>query len=150
MEIVVRAAVVYVFLWLLLRVVGKRELSQLNAFDLVLLIVMGDLIQQGVTQEDMSISGAMLAVGTMAVLLVASSWVSYRVVASRRVLEGVPVVVIQDGKVFHDVLDHERLTLEDLHEAAREQQVGDLDHVDWAVLEPDGKLSFVTKDQAGS
>lgn len=145
MEIVVRAAVVYVFLWVLLRVVGKRELSELNAFDLVLLIVMGDLIQQGVTQEDMSITGNLLAVSTMAVLLVATSWVSFRWRPARRVLEGVPVVVIKDGEVYEQVLRNERLTVDDLRESAREQQVGDLADVDWAVLEPDGKLSFVTK-----
>jgi uncharacterized membrane protein YcaP (DUF421 family) len=145
MEIVLRAAVIYVFLWVLLRAVGKRELSQLSAFDLVLLIVMGDLIQQGVTQEDMSLTGNALAVCTMAVILVASSWLSFRWRPVRKVLEGVPVVVSKDGQIFEDVLRNERLTVDDLREAAREQQVGDLADVDWAVLEPDGKVSFVTK-----
>lgn len=85
MEIVVRASVIYFFLWLVARGTGKRELSQLTAFELILLVTMGDLVQQGVTQEDMSITGAMLAVGTFAFWAVAFSFLAWRFKGIRKV-----------------------------------------------------------------
>ncbi|MGH8884493.1 MAG: DUF421 domain-containing protein, partial [Egibacteraceae bacterium] len=78
MEIVIRASVIYFFLWLVARGTGKRELSQLTAFELILLVTIGDLVQQGVTQEDMSITGAMLAVGTFAFWTVTFSFLAWR------------------------------------------------------------------------
>ncbi|MCY7364320.1 MAG: DUF421 domain-containing protein [Frankiaceae bacterium] len=144
MEIVFRAAVIYFFLWFVTRVVGKRELGQMSAFELVLLVTMGDLIQQGVTQEDYSVTGAMLAVGTFALLIVGFSWVSWRFSRTRRGLEGLPVIVITDGAMREDVLRYERLSDTEVHEALREQGIDDVSTVRIGVLEPDGKFSFFT------
>ena len=144
MEVVVRAAVIYFFLWGVTRVIGKRELGQMSAFELVLLVTMGDLIQQGVTQEDYSVTGAMLAVGTFALLLVLFSWISWRWKASRPVLEGIPVVVVQDGVMLAAMMRYERLSDTELLEAAREQGIDDLATVSIGVLEPNGKFSFFT------
>ena len=144
MEIVVRAAVVYFFLWFITRAIGKRELAEMSAFELVLLVTMGDLIQQGVTQEDFSVTGAMLAVGTFALLLVGFSYLSWRFPGSRPALEGVPVVVVKDGRMLRDVMRYERLSDTELLEAVREQGVDDLAGVRLGVLEPDGKFSFFT------
>ena len=144
MEVVVRAAVIYFFLWGITRVIGKRELGQMSAFELVLLVTMGDLIQQGVTQEDYSVTGAMLAVGTFALLLVLFSWISWRWKASRPVLEGIPVVVVQDGVMLASMMRFERLSDTELLEAAREQGIDDLATVSIGVLEPNGKFSFFT------
>jgi uncharacterized membrane protein YcaP (DUF421 family) len=146
MQIVVRAAVLYVFVWIVTRAVGRKELSQLSSFDLILLIVMGDLIQQGVTGDDRSVVGAMLAVATMALLVVLVSYLSFRWRRAQPVLEGVPVLILQDGRLLDDVLKIERLTLEDVRGAAREQGIADLQNVKFGVLEPDGKFSFVRKD----
>ena len=146
MEIVVRAAVVYLFLWFVTRVVGKRELGQMSAFELVLLVTMGDLIQQGVTQEDYSITGAMLVIGTFALLLVLFSWVSFRFTRTRAAIEGMPVVVVQDGEMRSDVMHYERLDRDELFEALREQGIDDLTKVRVGVLEPDGKFSFFTEE----
>jgi uncharacterized membrane protein YcaP (DUF421 family) len=143
-EVVVRAAAIYFFLWFVTRVVGKRELGQLSAFELVLLVTMGDLIQQGVTQEDYSVTGAMLAVGTFALLIVAFSWTSWRFPRSRRPLEGQPVVVVRDGRMLDTAMRYERLSDSELLEALREQGVEHLEDVRVGVLEPDGKLSFFT------
>lgn len=77
MEIVLRAAAVYVLLWLFLRAMGKRELAEVTAFELVVLVILGDIVQQGVTQEDMSITGVLLAVSTMGLLAVGSSVVGH-------------------------------------------------------------------------
>ena len=150
MGIVLRSVAIYAFLWLVLRAVGKRELSQLTAFELVVLIVMGDLIQQGITLEDMSVTGAMLAVTPMALLVVASSAISVRWPRAGRVLEGTPVVVIHRGKVLTEALRTERLDLNDLFEAARTEGISDLADVEWGVLEADGHLSFLRADRDSS
>jgi uncharacterized membrane protein YcaP (DUF421 family) len=142
MEIVLRAAVIFVFLWLVTRAVGKRELGQLSAFELVLLVTMGDLVQQGVTQEDYSVSGAILTVGTFALLSVALSYITWRFPRSRPVVEGKPVVVVRSGSTQDTVLEYERLPLDDLMEAARKEGIRDLAEVDLAVLETDGSISF--------
>ena len=78
MDLVLRAVVVFFFLLVLTRVIGKRELSSLQPFDLILLIILGDAVQQGLTQDDYSLTGAVLVVGTIAVLQVFVSWLSYR------------------------------------------------------------------------
>ena len=143
MEIVVRAVVIYVILWLLLRIMGKRELAEMTAFELVLLVVIGDMVQQGVTQEDFSITGAFLSVGTLSVLAVATSAVSWRFARTRPVLEGVPVVVIRDGELVDEALRLEHVAVDELKEAARKEGIDDLAAVSWCVIEPDGRFSFL-------
>ena len=154
MEIIARATVIYFFLWAVARGVGKRELSEMTAFELILLVVMGDLIQQGATQEDMSLTGAILAVGTLAMWILIFAYLSWRFRGLRPVMEGVPVVVIHRGRPLGEVLAIERLTLEEICEAARNQGITDLAEVDIGVLEPDGKFSFLKasgqSDQQGS
>ncbi|MEX0753604.1 MAG: YetF domain-containing protein [Actinomycetota bacterium] len=148
MEVVLRALVVYVFLILVMRALGKRELTGMTAFDLVLLIVMGDLVQQGITQEDMSLTGAFLAVGTIAVLLAAMSYLQFRWPRLRVTTEGSPVIVVRDGEPDLERIRTERLTIEDVNDAAREHGIGDLADVRFAVLEADGKFSFVKRADA--
>jgi uncharacterized membrane protein YcaP (DUF421 family) len=146
MDIVLRAIVVFAFLLVLTRIIGKRELSALQPFDLILLIILGDAVQQGLTQDDYSLTGAMLAVGTIAVLQVFVSWVGYRFPFARPVLEGEPIVVVQDGEPIERNLKRERLTVGEILEAARGQQIADLSQVRWAVLETNGTISFIKKD----
>lgn len=143
MEIVVRATVMYFLLWMVVRGTGKRELSEMTAFELILLVTMGDLIQQGVTQEDYSLTGAALSVGTLAFWVLAFGYLSWRFPRARPAIEGVPVVVMRDGRPLDDVLAVERLTLDELREGARNQGIADLGQVHVAILEPDGKLSFI-------
>ncbi len=154
MEIILRATIIYFVLWAVARGVGKRELSEMTAFELILLVTMGDLIQQGATQEDMSLTGAVLAVGTLAMWILIVSYLSWRFKGFRPVAEGVPVVVVRDGEPIHQVLKIERLTLAEVSEAARNQGITDLAEVDIGVLEPDGKFSFLKTsgdaDQQGS
>lgn len=144
MEIVVRATVIFFFMWGLMRALGKRELTQMTAFELALLIVIGDLVQQGVTQEDMSLTGAMLAVGTIALWVLLFSYVGFRWSRTRSVLEGLPVVIIRDGRVQREALRIERLTLAEVTDAARQSGIEDLADVRVGIVEPDGKFSFLT------
>ncbi len=145
MDIVARATVAFVFLFLLLRVIGRRELSTMEPFDLILLVVIGDLMQQGVTQSDMSFTGSVLAVGTFALLTVLSSWLVYRFRTMRAVLDAKPLIVVQDGNLIEANLKHERMTAEEVSAAARKQGIASLDRVEWAVLEGNGTVSFIQK-----
>jgi uncharacterized membrane protein YcaP (DUF421 family) len=145
MEIILRAAAVFVFVNVLLRVMGKRELGEMSAFELVLLVMIGDLVQQAVTQEDYSVTGAVLAVGTIAFLVVVSSYLTFRSDRAATVLESPPVVVIEKGRVYHELLHTERVNETELKDAARKQGIHDLRDVDLAVLESDGKLSFLRR-----
>lgn len=146
MEIVARATVIYFFLWVVTRGVGKRELSELTAFDVVLMVTLGDLVQQGVTQDDMSLTGAMLAVATFAFWILVLSYAGWRVTAARPVLEGVPVVVVNAGRPVDEALRVERLTLDEVKEEARGQGIADLRDVKLGVLEPGGTFSFIKYD----
>jgi uncharacterized membrane protein YcaP (DUF421 family) len=146
MDLVLRAAIAFFFIFLLTRIVGRRELSSLEPFDLILLIVLGDLVQQGVTQSDYSVTGLILAAGTISLLTVAVSYVSFRFPRTRPLLEGQPLVVIQDGEVLENNLRRERLTREELAEAARLQQISSLKEVSWAILEKSGQISFIKKN----
>jgi len=146
-DIVLRALVAFVFIYVLMRVIGRRELSSLEPSDLILLIVLGDLIQQGVTQSDMSLTGLVLAAGTFTLLTVAVSYVIYRFKRVRKVFEGQPLIVVQDGKPIERNLRRERLTPEEIAAEARSQQFASLDEVKWAVLETNGKISFIPKEK---
>jgi uncharacterized membrane protein YcaP (DUF421 family) len=145
MDLVLRAVVVFAFVLVLTRVIGKRELGSLQPFDLILLIVLGDALQQGLTQDDYSLTGAILVVGTIAVLQVAVSWLTYRFPVTRPILEGEPIIVIQDGEVIERNLRRERLTVEEIAEAARLEQIAHFSEVRWAILETSGAISFIKK-----
>lgn len=143
MDLVVRAIVVFFAIFLVTRVIGRRELSTMEPFDLILLIVTGDLVQQGVTQSDYSLTGALTVICTIALLTVLLSYASFKVPRLRPVLEGEPLVLVQDGQVIERNLRRERITLDELLAEARQQQVASLDQVRFAVLETNGRISII-------
>jgi uncharacterized membrane protein YcaP (DUF421 family) len=145
MDIVTRATVLFLFVFLVTRLIGRRELASLEPFDLILLVVVGDLIQQGITQSDMSVVGAVLATGTFAVLVLAVSYVGFRFPRLQPLLDPQPLIVVQDGEVIEKNLRKERMTFDELLAEARQQQIASLDEVRWGVLESNGKVSFVKK-----
>ena len=145
MDIVVRAFFAFLFVFLLTRLIGRRELSSLEPFDLILLVVVGDLMQQGITQSDMSFTGAVLATGTFAVLVLVVSYLGFRFRRLQPLLDPQPLIVVQDGDVIDANLRRERMTVDELLAEARLQQIASLDEIRWAVLESNGKVSFVKK-----
>jgi uncharacterized membrane protein YcaP (DUF421 family) len=149
MDIVLRALVVYLFVLVLTRAVGRRELSTLEPFDLILLVMIGDLVQQGVTQNDFSVTGSLLAVGTIGVLTVVFSYLPWRFQVLRPVLEGVPTILLENGNVVEKNLRRHRLTQEEIAAAARIQNIESLSQVRWAVLETNGQISFIKSADAG-
>src|SRR5437764_9727922 len=143
MDLAFRAIFLFSFIYLLTRVMGRRELSSLEPFDLILLIVIGDAVQQGLTQDDYSVTGALIVVGTFALMQVGISYVSFRFRRLRPVLDGEPIIVVQDGKAIERNLTRERLTVEEVLVEARQQQLTSLDEIAWAVLETSGKISVI-------
>jgi uncharacterized membrane protein YcaP (DUF421 family) len=146
MDVVIRAAMMYLFLLFITRVVGRRELSTLEPFDLILLIVLGDLIQQGVTQSDYSFTGLMLAAGTIALMQTGVSWIGYRSPEKAGlVLEGEPIVIVQDGEWLERNAKRERIDRSEVLESARKQGIATLAEVDWGILETSGEMTFIKK-----
>jgi len=144
-DIVVRAVLAFAFVFFLTRVVGRRELSSLQPFDVIMLVMLGDLVQQGVTQNDFSVTGLVLAGGTIGIMTAVVSYFSFRFPRLRPILDGEPVVVIDDGKVIERNVRRERLTVGELAAAARGQGIPSLDQVRWGVLETSGSISFIPK-----
>jgi uncharacterized membrane protein YcaP (DUF421 family) len=145
MDLVTRAAIGFFFVLFLTRVVGRRELSSLEPFDLILLVMIGDLVQQGITQNDLSVTGLFLVGGTIGILLVAVSFANFKFPRLRPVIEGEPVIVLEDGRPIDRNLRRNRITHEELAAAARQQGIAHLAEVRWAVLETSGSLSFIKK-----
>jgi uncharacterized membrane protein YcaP (DUF421 family) len=146
MDLAIRAVVLYFFVYLLTRIVGRRELSSLGPFDIILLVVIGDAIQQGLTQDDYSVTGAVIVVVVFAVLQVFMSYLSYRSGPIRKVLEGEPIVIIQDGKPIERNLKRERLAVDEVMEQARATaQISSMDEIQFAILENSGAISFIQK-----
>jgi uncharacterized membrane protein YcaP (DUF421 family) len=145
MDIVIRAALIFAFVFLLTRMLGRRELNSLEPFDLILLVVTGDLVQQGVTQNDQSITGALLAISTIGLLTVLLSYVSFRFKRLRPILGGEPIVLVEDGKVIEANLNRQRMTREEIGAEARLNGIGSIEDVRWGILETNGRISFVTK-----
>jgi uncharacterized membrane protein YcaP (DUF421 family) len=145
MDIVLRAVVAYVFIILLMRIVGRRELSSMEPSDVILLVILGDLVQNGVTQSDDSVTGIVLAAGTIGLLATGTAFLTFKFRRLKNVVEGEPVILVEDGNPVDKNMRGERLTLDDLMEQARGQQIESLDEIKWAVLERSGSISFIQK-----
>src|SRR4051812_31138277 len=146
MDIVLRAAFAYAFILFLMRIVGRRELSSMEPSDVILLVVIGDLVQNGVTQSDYSMNGVVLAMSTFGLLSVATSYLVFRSRRAQSLIEGEPLIIVQDGQPIDRNLRGERLTVDEVMEEARQQQIESLDRIKWAVLETTGQITFIKKE----
>jgi uncharacterized membrane protein YcaP (DUF421 family) len=143
MDLVIRATVVFLFILLVTRVAGKRELSSMEPFDLILLVVMGDLVQQAITQSDYSVTGALTVISTITLLTVFVSFLNWRFSFMRSTLEGQPVVLVENGKTIERNMKRERITIEDIESEGRQQQVTAISDMRWALLETNGRISII-------
>ena len=150
MEIVARATIVFFFMFVLMRGMKRRTISDLSPLEMILLVVLGDIVQSGVTQEDYSLSGVVLAVTTFAFWISLLNWITWRSERARIVLEGVPLVVIEDGKPVMATLELEKIPIAEVNEAARQEGIGDLADVRLGILEVSGRFSFIKKDEGSS
>ena len=149
MDIFLRATVIFLALYALVRLMGKRELGQMTPFELIVLVVIGDLIQQGVTQNDFSMTGAVIAISTIAFWALVMSWLSYLSPRAERLLEGEPRVIVRDGELLEANLRRNRLTRAGIESEMRLAGIGHLEDVAWAILEPRGKISFIQRSDTG-
>jgi uncharacterized membrane protein YcaP (DUF421 family) len=148
MDLVLRAIIVFFLIFVITRVVGRRELGKLEPFDLILLIVIGDLVQQGVTQSDNSLTGTFLVIGVICVLTVAMSFIGFHFPRLRPILGGEPLVLVEDGRPIERNLRRQRLSIEEVAAQARLQQIEHIDDIHLAVLETSGDISFIPAKQS--
>jgi uncharacterized membrane protein YcaP (DUF421 family) len=144
-EIVARTTALLLVLFVLTRVMSKRTLGDLSPFELILLVVLGDIVQQGVTQEDMSVTGAVLAISTFGFWISVLTWITWRFDRARQLIQGVPIVLVRDGRPIDEAFAVERLPIDEVMEAARQNGVEHLDDVQLAVLEANGRISIVKR-----
>ncbi|MFC0581274.1 DUF421 domain-containing protein [Micrococcoides hystricis] len=142
MEIVVRAAIAFGLLWLLAKASGKGTLGEMSSFDLLVFVVMGDLIAPGITGEDRTLTGGVLAVATFALLAVGMNYLSARWRKVDRLIEGYAIILVKDGVVDESALRRQRITTEELKVAARQAQLESMDDIRLALLETNGKISI--------
>ncbi|UTT39383.1 DUF421 domain-containing protein [Glutamicibacter mishrai] len=146
MEIVIRAATAFIILWLVTRAAGRSTLGELSSFELVLFIVLGDLVQQGITMEDRSLTGSLLAVFTMVVLAAALNFANMRWPKLGKLMQGRPIVLIRDGVLDRKALYKERIGLDELSMLARQAGIENYSSIRLAILEASGKISFFTQE----
>jgi uncharacterized membrane protein YcaP (DUF421 family) len=149
MDIVLRAGLAFIFVFFLTRVLGKRELNSLEPFDVIMLVMLGDLVQQGVTQNDFSVTGSAIVIVMMTLLSMLTAFVAYRSPRFSTVIDGEPVILVEHGRPLHGNLRRERITLRELAAQARMNNIADLADVHYAVLETSGAISFLTETSSG-
>ena len=145
-EKVIRAVVIYLFLVIALRLVGKRELTQLNTLDFVVLLAVANAVQNGLIGADNSVTGAVLGATVLFVLASGLGWMLYRSATMRRAVEGSPTVLIREGEVLDDALRSEEMSREDLLVEIQSAGAATLDDVRTASLLPSGKVIVVPKE----
>lgn len=145
MQLILRTVVIFLALWLVLRVAGKRQVAQMDAFDLVTIIVLGGVVTQGILQEDYSLVSALVAIGLVTLLPVGLSVLTWRFPGADKIIEGEPTILLQDGRPDETAMRAERVSMANLLAAAREHGIRDLEEIDLAVLEADGAVSFFTR-----
>lgn len=146
MDIVIRATVMFLVVFVLIRMMGKRELAEMTPFEFVMLVVIGDLIQQGVTHNDFSLTGATLAVSTFAFWGLMLNFFSNKSRRAEKMLDSEPAVVIRRGELIRDNLKRNRMTVSELESEMRLAGLAHFSDVAWGIIETNGKISFIHAD----
>ncbi len=145
LEKVLRPVIIYAFLVVGLRLAGKRELAQLNPFDLVVLLTISNTVQNAIIGDDNSVTGGVIGAATLLLVNFVVVRFLYRHERLDRLVEGAPDLLVQDGRVMTERLKSEMITVGELETAARKQGFASLQDVDRAVLEPGGGITFVAR-----
>jgi len=145
-EKVIRAVVIYLFLVIALRLVGKRELTQLNTLDFVVLLAVANAVQNGLIGEDNSVTGAVVGASVLFLLASGLGWLLYRSGLLRRAVEGSPTLLVREGEVLDDALRSEEMTRDDLLVEIQAAGAATVDDVRTAWLLPSGKVMVVPKE----
>ncbi len=150
LEIAARTAIVYVALLVGVRLAGKREIGQLTPFDLVVLLLISNAVQNAMTGPDTSLTGGIVSAATL--LLINSAIAQARLYSApfRRFVEGIPIVLVNHGEIQFRNLRKEKMTIEELEAVLREHEAKSVDQVELAMLEVDGSVSVIRKQSEGS
>ena len=148
METVLRIAIVYVFVFIGLRVMGKREFSQMAPMELVTLLLIPEIVAQSLVREDFSLTNALIGVSTLFVLVYLTSTLTHVSKRFEQVAESPPAVLAHHGRFVEEAINRERVTPEEIYGEMRKHGLERLEQVRWAVLESDGKISIVPAEGA--
>jgi uncharacterized membrane protein YcaP (DUF421 family) len=146
LQLIARSIAVYVFLLVALRLGGRRELGQLTSFDLILLLILSNAVQNSINAGDNSLAAGFVSAATLLVLNWVVGFAAYRWPWFERLVEGRPIRIVTDGKVHVRALARERITLHELRSALRKQGIEGISVCKRVVLEPDGTMTAVRKD----
>jgi uncharacterized membrane protein YcaP (DUF421 family) len=148
MDAVLRGLSVYIFLLIIFRISGKRSLGQVTSFDFVLLLIIAETTQQALLGDDYSVTNAFLLIGTLVGIDIGLSLLKQRSAKLDQLLEGAPLVIVEDGKPLKDRMDKARVDEEDILHAARELQgLERMEQIKYAVLERNGDITVVPKQE---
>jgi uncharacterized membrane protein YcaP (DUF421 family) len=147
METVFRVVFVFVFVWACFRILGKRELTQMSPFELVTLLFIPQLFSRALTRQDYSMTNAVIGASTLFLLVFVTSAMSYRSTWFARVVQAAPRVLVQHGEFVQEHLNRERIPARDIFAAMHKVGVERLEQVEWAILEGDGKISLIPRDE---
>lgn len=147
LEIVIRTAIVYLVILIGLRLTGKREVGQMTPFDLVLLLLISNAVQNAMTGPDTSVTGGIVAASTMLLLNAGVTQLVWRNRKARKIIEGTPTLLIRHGKILEENLAKEKVTSDSLTQALREHGIATITDVSIAVLEIDGSISVLKNDE---
>jgi uncharacterized membrane protein YcaP (DUF421 family) len=145
MEIVLRVAIIYAFLLVALRLMGKREFSQLSPTELVTLLIIPEMLTEALNLGESALTTSVIAVSTLLSLVFLTSVLAYRFPGFGKWTEGEPVMLVRDGTLISPALHRERVSPEEILSEMRKAGLERLEQVKWGVLEPDGKLSFISR-----
>jgi uncharacterized membrane protein YcaP (DUF421 family) len=151
MDTIFKAIIIYLLLWLLIRVSGRRTLAQMNAFDFILLLIIGGATQRALTSEDYSLTNALLIVMTLVSLDVGMTFMEITSPRLAKFIKGTPTILVEHGTLLSNRMRRARITEEEILEAARyEHGIERLDQIKFAVLEASGKISIIQNERKSS
>ena len=148
MESVLRTVAVYVFLLVLFRLAGKRAVSELDTFDMVILLIISEATQGALIADDYSLTTSFVVITTLVLSGVVLAFLKQKSTALRRLMDGLPVLLVDDGKLLHDRMEKLRVDIDDLLEAAHLQEgIGRIDEIRYAILERNGKIAIIPRKE---
>lgn len=150
MHTALRVIFIYVFILAGMRILGKREFGQLGPMEFISLILIPDLVSQGVVGDDFSMTNAIIAVTTLFAMVFITSVAVHLSKRAERVVEGIPVVLVHHGKLLPECMNKERVTAEELFAEMHKTGIEELKDVKWAILDSDGKIAIIPEDKSSA
>ncbi len=146
METVIRVFLLYVFIIVSLRIMGKREFSQMSPLELVTLLLIPDILSQSLVREDYSLTNGVIAIATLFTLTFLTSLIAHRSKLAETAVGGKPVILVHNGKLLEDTMNKERVTPDEIFAQLHETGLYSLEQVRWAILETDGRIAIVPEE----